>query len=320
MAAPRVFVSSTYYDLQHVRNDIRVFLQGLGYEPVMHDKGNIPYTQEVSLEESCYNELESCDIVICIIGNKFGTKSSNGNYSITMTELQKAIKSRKKIYIYILKDVYIENFTYKANKDNGFVPYHVDDIRIHEFISELKDIIKNHPITSFETVTDITLNLRQQFAGLFQHLLSQEATITESKTYEDLKDTAESIEGLIDSLSKEQKSFFNKFNGSIFAIQPSIRKILNVLGGKQYDLFIPNKEALKQYLIDLGFTFSEKGFPLEDLVFSKCIGGDKYTLKIDSYGFSSNGEINDIRDRKDLEQYITYTSELIPEDEDELPF
>lgn len=101
MAAPRVFVSSTYYDLQHVRNDIRVFLQGLGYEPVMHDKGNIPYTQEISLEESCYNELESCDIVICIIGNKFGTKSSNGNFSITMTELQKAIKSRKKIYIYL---------------------------------------------------------------------------------------------------------------------------------------------------------------------------------------------------------------------------
>ena len=104
MAAPRVFVSSTYYDLQHVRNDLRIFIQGLGYEAVMHDKGNIPYTQEVSLEESCYNELDTCDIVVCIIGNKFGTKSANGDYSITMSELQKAIKGRKKIYIYILKD------------------------------------------------------------------------------------------------------------------------------------------------------------------------------------------------------------------------
>lgn len=195
----------------------------------------------------------------------------------------------------------------------------MDDIRIHEFISELKDVIKNHPITSFENVTDITQNLKQQFAGLFQHLLSQEATITESKTYEDLKDTAESIQDLIDSLSKEQESFFNKFNGSIFAIQPSIRKLLNVLGGKQYDLFIPNKEALKQYLFDLCFTFSEEGFPFEDLVFSKCIDGYKYTLKIDSNVFSSNGEINDIRDRKELDRYITYTSKLIPQ-EDDLPF
>lgn len=318
MAAPRVFVSSTYYDLQHIRNDIRVFLQGLGYEPVMHDKGNIPYTQEVSLEESCYNELDSCDIVICIIGNKFGTKSSNGNFSITMTELQKAIKSRKKIYIYILKDVYIENFTYKANNDNGFVPYHVDDIRIHEFISELKDTIKNHPITPFDNIGDITNNLKQQFAGLFQHLLLQEATITESKTYEDLKDTAESIRDLINSLSIEKDSFFNRFNGSIFAIQPTIKKILTVLGGKQYDIFAPNKDSIKEYLIDLGYSCDD-GFPFEDLLFVKINNDYKYTLKLDINLFNSDGSLNDIRDRKELENYVTFTSELLQKDDD-LPF
>jgi hypothetical protein len=318
MAAPRVFVSSTYYDLQHVRNDIRVFLQGLGYEPIMHDKGNIPYTQEVSLEESCYNELESCDIVICIIGNKFGTKSSNGNYSITMNELQKAIRSRKKIYIYILKDVYIENFTYMANKDNGFIPYHVDNIKIHEFISELKNSIKNHPITPFDNIGDITNNLKQQFAGLFQHLLSQEATITESKTYEDLKDTAESIKNLISSLSIEKDLFFNRFNGSIFAIQPTIRKILTVLGGKQYDIFAPNKDSIKEYLIDLGYSCDD-GFPFEDLLFAKINNDYKYTLKLDINLFNSDGSINDIRDRKELENYVTFTSELLQKDDD-LPF
>ena len=62
-----------------------------------------------------------------------------------------------------------------------------------------------------------------------------------------------------------------------------------------------------------------EGFPFEDLVFSKCIDGYKYTLKIDSNVFSSNGEINDIRDRKELDRYITYTSKLIPQ-EDDLPF
>lgn len=39
MANPKVFISSTYYDLQHIRNDIRIFIQGLGYEAIMHDKG-----------------------------------------------------------------------------------------------------------------------------------------------------------------------------------------------------------------------------------------------------------------------------------------
>lgn len=66
-----------------------------------------------------------------------------------MTELSKAIKSRKKIYIYILKEVHAENFTYLANKDKEFVPYHADNIKIHEFIAELKSTVKktsNRPI------------------------------------------------------------------------------------------------------------------------------------------------------------------------------
>ena len=97
MSAPKVFISSTYYDLQHVRNDLHTFLINMGYDPVMHDKGSIPYTQKEPLEDSCYSELEKCDIVICIIGNKLGTTSTHGNYSITMQELQTAIKSKKKI-------------------------------------------------------------------------------------------------------------------------------------------------------------------------------------------------------------------------------
>ena len=66
MANPRVFISSTYYDLRHIRNDLQVFIKSLGYEPVMHDKGNVTYVQSESLEDSCYNELNSCDIVTSI--------------------------------------------------------------------------------------------------------------------------------------------------------------------------------------------------------------------------------------------------------------
>lgn len=74
MAAPRVFISSTYYDLKHVRNDIGDFIRSLGYTPVMHDRGGVAYTQTDTIENSCYSELTTCDIVICIIGNHFGTQ------------------------------------------------------------------------------------------------------------------------------------------------------------------------------------------------------------------------------------------------------
>lgn len=39
MANLRVFVSSTFYDLHHVRNDLFNFLSSMGYEPVLHEKG-----------------------------------------------------------------------------------------------------------------------------------------------------------------------------------------------------------------------------------------------------------------------------------------
>ena len=320
MATPRVFVSSTYYDLQHVRNDIQTFLLGLGYEAVMHDKGNIPYTQDVSLEEACYNELEACDIVVCIIGSKFGTKSGSGDYSITMSELKKAIKSRKKIYIYIQKDVYGENFTYLANKEKDFVPYHADNIKIHEFISELKNTVKNHPIVSFETVLDITNNLKQQLAGLFQHLLSQDAIVTESKTYEDLQNTANTIRELVSDFILEKDVFFNKFDSSILAINQTIRKIQSFLCVEKYNIYAPDKIALKQYLSDIGFNIiDDTPPPFDDVI---CVKEDeeyKYTLKLDSRLFAANDKLLDIRDKPTLEKYITFEKELLSK-VDDLPF
>lgn len=319
MATPRVFVSSTYYDLQHVRNDIQSFLLELGYEAVMHDKGNIPYTQEVSLEEACYNELGACDIVVCIIGSKFGTKSGSGDYSITMTELTKAIKSRKKIYIYILKEVHAENFTYLANRDKEFVPYHADNIKIHEFIAELKSTVKNHPIVPFETVLDITNNLKQQLAGLFQHLLSQDAIVTESKTYEDLQNTANSIRELVSDFITEKDTFFNKFDSSILAINQTIRKILNLLGVQKYNIYAPDKNALKEYLSNIGFNVNEDFTPFDDIVCVKEDEENRYTLNLNSNLFDENDKLVDIRDKATLEKYITFKTEPLSKIDD-LPF
>ena len=94
MAVPRVFVSSTYYDLKQVRYNIGDFIKNLGYEPVMHERSGVAYTQTAPLENDCYHELASCDIIVCIIGNHFGSQSVDNELSITMKEIQTAIKSK----------------------------------------------------------------------------------------------------------------------------------------------------------------------------------------------------------------------------------
>lgn len=319
MANLKVFVSSTYYDLHHVRNDLYAFIKDMGYEPVMHDKGGIPYTQEASLEASCYNELSTCDIVICIIGNKYGTESERGNYSITMEELRKAIKSRKKVYTFIVKDVYVENQTYERNKEGGvFKPAYVDDIRIHEFISELKTTVRNSPIQPFEAVSEIETNLKSQFSGLFQKLLSQEATATESKTYSDLQATSDEIKALIESLSKQNEEFFLKFDGTIYATIPTLSSIRNLLGLKDCSFFVKDKTALIELLITMGFKpdCEPPYFLSNDVVLTRERADYKEILELKEGLFGKEDKLKDIRG-KELETLLIFKKEDI---DNGLPF
>ena len=39
MAKPRVFISSTFYDLRQVRQDLDQFIMSLGYEPIRNEEG-----------------------------------------------------------------------------------------------------------------------------------------------------------------------------------------------------------------------------------------------------------------------------------------
>ena len=161
--------------------------------------------------------------------------------------------------------------------------------------------------------------MKQQFAGLFQHLLTQEATITESKTYEDLQNTAQTIRELVDRLSVEEDSFFNKFNSTIYAIRPTLRYLLEVLGGKQYELFASNREAIKQYLTDIGFAI-EADFPFSDIICTKIDGSYKCILTLKNELFDAEDKLIDIRGRQNLEQCISMRNELIQSNVDDLPF
>ena len=49
MAKPRVFISSTFYDLRQIREDLDRFILDMGYEPVRYETGAIPYSKTESL-------------------------------------------------------------------------------------------------------------------------------------------------------------------------------------------------------------------------------------------------------------------------------
>ena len=83
MAKPRIFISSTFYDLKYIRTEIDQFLENLGYQPIRNEEGDIPYGKDDALEEYCYKEIQNIDILISIIGGRFGTESKSKDLSIS---------------------------------------------------------------------------------------------------------------------------------------------------------------------------------------------------------------------------------------------
>lgn len=53
MAIPRVFVSSTCYDLIYIRESLNYFIKTLGYDSVLSDQGDVYYNVGSHTHESC---------------------------------------------------------------------------------------------------------------------------------------------------------------------------------------------------------------------------------------------------------------------------
>lgn len=119
MARPRVFVSSTYYDLKHLRSSIENFVESLGFDAILSEKGKIAYTPDIPLDDSCYREVATVEIFVLIVGGRYGSEMSSGKSpipkafydrynSITRGEYRAAIERDVPIYVLIERSVYAE--------------------------------------------------------------------------------------------------------------------------------------------------------------------------------------------------------------------
>jgi hypothetical protein len=183
MAHPRVFVSSTYYDLKHIRSSLEIFVQTLGFDPVLSEAGDIAYLPDVALDESCYREAASADIFVLIIGGRYGSEISGATdeekrrstdvyESITKKEFETALKEDIPLYILIDRGVHAEYLTYLRNRDNSTIEYaHVESVNVFRFIDYIFSQPRNNPVFDFEKAADIEAWLKEQWSGLFREML-----------------------------------------------------------------------------------------------------------------------------------------------------
>ncbi|GAA3184746.1 hypothetical protein GCM10010531_43690 [Blastococcus jejuensis] len=219
MARPRVFISSTYYDLKHVRASIDLFVRSLGFDSVLSEKGDIAYSFDRPLDESCYAEVGSSDMLVLIIGGRYGAAASDQEpadpkkfferyESITKREYERAVELDLPIYILIEKSVQAEYRTFLANRPNRDINYaHVDSVNVFTMMEEILGRPRNNPVATFERFTDIENWLREQWAGLFRDLLKRSSQQKQlralSEQVADLRSASETLKTYVEAVASK---------------------------------------------------------------------------------------------------------------------
>lgn len=178
----------------------------MGYEAVLSEYNDIFYDPQDHTHESCVKEVTNADLVILIIGSRFGGtaipnlqslidfKSLSASslktklleykekLSVTQHEVFKAIEADIPVYCFVDENVWHDHRVYERNKENEDVIKNmkfpsIDKNEtapfIFEFINFMRARTHNNALFSFGKLEDIEGCLLKQWSNLFQNLLSQ---------------------------------------------------------------------------------------------------------------------------------------------------
>jgi len=322
MAKPRIFISSTYYDLRNIRSDIERYIKERNYDPILNERGNIPYSHSARLEEYCYKEIDNCDILISVIGGRFGSAAhESGGYSISQKELKIAFEKGKQVYIFIEKSVLHEYKTYEQNKDNEELIKvmkfsAVNDIGIYKFLDEVFALPTNNQYTGFETSSDIIGYLQEQWASLFQSLLSDVAKQKDIKLIEEIRDSSKTLKQLVTYLANEKEKGHAAINEILFANHPLFNAIKTALNTKMR-IYFTNIEELQDIMETFGYEYDDLPFQTDMYEWSF----QNKSIEVISKLFSQDGKLipMDINQWDDNNIIIKLKSASFTLDDD-LPF
>lgn len=183
MAVPRVFISSTCYDLSEVRDRLVSFCDSFGFESVLSENGDIFYDPNLHTHEACIKEVSNCNLFILIIGGRYGgiLKGTN-DQSITNAEYKEARKLGLPVFTFIKREVLNDHLIYQKNRDKDFVESisypsiekQTTAKEIFSFINDVRLHSTNNGFSGFQYAKDIEEYLRKQFAGMFFDFLTKQ--------------------------------------------------------------------------------------------------------------------------------------------------
>lgn len=178
---PTVFLSSTCYDLGQIRLNLRDFLEDqLGYEVMMSEQSSFPIDPDKSTLDNCLGIVrDRADILVLVIGGRYGSIPVDKEKSITNLEYLEAKNKGIPIYAFVLNNI-INYLTIWKDNPNGNYNSIVDSVKLFEFVESLR-YKENIWVYGFNNAQDIVQTLRLQFAYLFNEGLILKKQVQQAK-------------------------------------------------------------------------------------------------------------------------------------------
>jgi len=212
MATPRVFISSTCYDLKYIRENLKFFIRTIGYEPVLSEEGSIFFDPALHTQDACLAEIPDCQMFVLIIGGRYGGRYRSSDQSVTNAEYQAAVRAKIPVFALVERSVYDQYPVYSSNKTNPLVDAKsvsypaVDSVKIFDFMEGVQQQAVNNALIPFSDFEEIQRYLRQQWAGMMYRFLASAGEVSRVGTIlSTLSSSSEKIEfltrQLVDSIA-----------------------------------------------------------------------------------------------------------------------
>lgn len=164
----RVFISSTCYDLLDLRAELKEFLKSRNLVPVMSDQLDSEFVslQDTNSIETCLVNLNTCDIVIVILSQRYGPTLEGAGFeplSATHLEYNEAVRKHKRLFLFVRDRLEADYATYRKSKDPKLLSWIRDkDVPIFSIIESHKRLTTdpvNNWYWTFGTSFDIKKKL-----------------------------------------------------------------------------------------------------------------------------------------------------------------
>lgn len=224
MAKPRIFISSTCFDLNDIRSELTEFLENYNFEVINSQLPSFGVSPKVHSHTACLDQVNNADFLILIIGRRYGGTFIGSEKSITNEEYKLAIKRGIPIIIFVNKQVDNSILFYKKNQSSDFSSI-VDDTRIFHFIDYVKSASEDNWIHLYENIIDIKNTLKSQFS--YYLLLLSKSCVKEVQKEKSIDSSKLSFVKFPSSLDKlENKKLNQKIET---ALRNGLKELHNVI-------------------------------------------------------------------------------------------